>query len=103
MGPIRSGMLTGMDERSRILLATLLGSALGGVVGYLYMTEDGRRLRDQIEPTLDSIVTELAHARETGEKVREVVREGRRTLDDLIGGDRTRTAWEPSDFDRVSS
>ena len=42
-----------MDERSRVLLATCLGAVAGGVWGWLYMTENGRRVRDQIEPKLD--------------------------------------------------
>ena len=96
-------MLAFMDERSRVLLSTLLGAALGGVVGYLYLTEQGRHVRGQIEPTLDGIVTELEKARATGEKVREVAREGQRTLNDLIGEDRARAAWESTKFNQASS
>ena len=59
-----------MDERSRLLLSALLGAALGGVIGYLYLTEQGRHVRGQIDPTLDGIVAELERARATGEKVR---------------------------------
>ncbi len=96
-------MLTSMDERSRVLLSTLLGAALGGVAGYLYLTEQGRYVRGQIEPTLDGIVTELERARATGEKVREVAREGQRTLNDLVGEDRARSAWESTGFRQASS
>lgn len=96
-------MLAFMDERSRVLLSTLLGAALGGVAGYLYLTEQGRHVRGQIEPTLDGIVTELEKARATGEKVREVAREGQRTLNDLIGEDRARAAWESTKFNQASS
>ena len=96
-------MLTSMDERSRVLLSTLLGAALGGLVGYLYLTEQGRDVRGQIEPTLDSIVAELERARATGDKVREVAREGKRTLDDLVGEDRARDAWESTSFRQASS
>ena len=96
-------MLAFMDERSRVLLSTLLGAALGGVAGYLYLTEQGRHVRGQIEPTLDGIVTELEKARATGEKVREVAREGQRTLNDLIGEDRARAAWESTKFTQASS
>ena len=81
-------MLTSMDERSRVLLSALLGAALGGVIGYLYLTEQGRHVRGQIDPTLDGIVAELERARATGEKVREVAREGQRTLNDLVGRQR---------------
>ncbi len=96
-------MLTSMDERSRVLLSTLLGAALGGLVGYLYLTEQGRHVRGQIEPTLDGIIAELERARTTGKKVREVARAGERTLKDLVGEDRARSAWESTEFPHVSS
>ena len=96
-------MLTAMDERSTVLLSTLLGSALGGLVGYLYLTDRGRQVRAQIEPTLDAIVSELQRARATGEKVREVAREGQQTLNDLVGEDRARAAWESTGFRQASS
>ncbi len=84
-------------------MSTLLGAALGGVVGYLYLTEQGRHVRGQIDPALDGIVAELARARATGEKVREVAREGQRTLNDLVGEDRARSAWESTGFRQASS
>ncbi len=45
-----------VDERSRVLMATFLGAVIGGLYGWLYMTESGRRLRDQIEPKLDDFM-----------------------------------------------
>ena len=96
-------MLACMDERSRVLLSTLLGAALGGVAGYLYLTEQGRYVRGQIEPALDGIVAELERARVTGDKVREVAREGQQTLNDLVGEDRARAAWESASFHQASS
>ena len=77
-----------MDERSRVLLTSLLGAALGGAVGYLYMTENGQRVREQIEPALDAIGDELRRARDTGEKVKDVAKEGQHTLNSLVGLDR---------------
>ena len=38
-----------VDERSRVLLATCVGAVAGGVWGWLYMTENGRRVRDQTD------------------------------------------------------
>ena len=96
-------MLTFMDERSRVLMSALLGAAVGGVTGYLYLTEQGRRVRGQIVPALDTIAAELERARDTGQKVREVAREGQRTLNDLIGEDRVRSAWESTGFRQASS
>ena len=47
-----------MEERSRVLLATLVGAVAGGVWGWLYLTAAGRRVRDSIEPKLDDFVRE---------------------------------------------
>ena len=75
-----------MDERSRVLLATCLGAVAGGVWGWLYMTESGRRVRDQIEPKLDDFLREIHHVRGTVEKARSVASEGWRSLNDVAGG-----------------
>lgn len=75
-----------MDERSRVLMATMLGAIVGGVWGWLYMTENGRRVRDQIEPKLDDFVNELTRMRGTVEKARNAANEGWRSLNDMAGG-----------------
>lgn len=75
-----------MDERSRVLLATCIGAVIGGVWGWLYMTENGRRVRDQIEPKLDDFVKELGRVRGTVEKARTAASEGWRSLNDVTGG-----------------
>ena len=75
-----------MDERSRVLMATLSGAVIGGVWGWLYLTESGRRVRDQIEPRLDDFMKELARVRGTVEKARSAADEGWRSLGELAGG-----------------
>ena len=75
-----------MDERSRVLLATCLGAVAGGVWGWLYMTENGRRVRDQIEPKLDDFLHEITRMRGTVEKARSVASEGWRSHNDVTGG-----------------
>jgi hypothetical protein len=74
-----------VDERARVLTATCLGAMIGGVWGWLYMTENGRRIRDQIEPKLDDFVNELTRARGTVEKARNAATEGWRSLNDVAG------------------
>ena len=64
-----------MDERARVLTATCLGALIGGVWGWLYMTEKGRRVRDQIEPKRDDFIQELTRARTTVEKARSAASE----------------------------
>ena len=75
-----------MDERSRVLLATVMGAVAGGVWGWLYLTEGGRRVRVQIEPKLDDFMRELANVRGTVAKARTAADEGWRSLNDITGG-----------------
>ena len=53
------------------LMATFMGAVVGGVWGWLYMTENGRRVRDQIEPKLDDFMNEVTRVRGTVEKARQ--------------------------------
>jgi hypothetical protein len=79
-----------VDERSRVLMATMLGAVVGGVWGWLYMTENGRRVRHQIEPKLDDFLSELTRVRGTVEKARTAANEGWRSLNDMAGGGQSR-------------
>jgi hypothetical protein len=75
-----------VDERSRVLLATLLGAVVGGVWGWLYLTDSGRRVRAQIDPKLDDFMRELQNVRGTVEKARTAANEGWRSLSEMTGG-----------------
>jgi hypothetical protein len=75
-----------VEERSRVLLATCMGAVIGGVWGWLYMTENGRRVRDQIEPKLDDVMRELTRVRGTVQKAQSVANEGWRSLNEVTGG-----------------
>jgi len=74
-----------VDERSRVLTATVLGAIAGGVWGWLYLTEQGRGIRSQIEPKLDDFVRELSNVRGTVEKAKTAANEGWRSLNDMAG------------------
>lgn len=82
-----------MDERSRVFLATALGAVIGGVWGWLYLTEQGRRVRDQIEPKLDDFIREVTRARSTVEKARSAASEGWRSLGELTGASPSQGRW----------
>jgi hypothetical protein len=75
-----------VEERSRVLLATLMGAVAGGVWGWLYLTEGGARVRMQIEPKLDDFVRELANVRGTVDKAKTAANEGWRSLNEITGG-----------------
>ena len=84
-----------MDDRSRVVMAALVGASIGGVMGCLYLTEDGRRLRDEIEPVLDDVVTEIRRWRRTLEKARAASTEAWSAIHDVVGDESSRPApWE---------
>ena len=74
-----------MDERSRVLTATFLGAVIGGVWGWLYLTESGRRVREQIDPRLDAFINEITKVRGTVQKARTAADEGWRSLSEMTG------------------
>lgn len=74
-----------MEERSRVLLATMVGAVAGGVWGWLYLTAQGARVRTQIEPKLDDFVRELANVRGTVDKAKQAANEGWRSLNEITG------------------
>ena len=75
-----------MDERSRVLMATFMGAVIGGVWGWLYLTENGRRVRNQIEPKIDDFMAELTRVRGTVDKAKTAANEGWRSLNEMRGG-----------------
>jgi hypothetical protein len=82
-----------VDERSRVLAATFAGAVIGGVWGWLYLTENGRRIRDQIEPKLDDLLGEITRVRGTVEKARTAANEGWRSLSEMTGGAASGGRW----------
>lgn len=81
-----------MNEQSRVLLATLAGAVTGGVLGWLYLTETGRRFREQIEPKLEDYMQELTRVRRTVEKARTAADESWRSLAEISSG-ASRSRW----------
>ena len=73
-----------MDERSQVMAATLLGAVVGGVLGCLYLTERGRRIRTQLEPFSDAVIDEIQQARRSVEKARDAANEGRQAFDEVL-------------------
>ena len=72
-----------MDDRARVLMSACLGALIGGVAGYLFLTEDGRRVRERLEPGMDDLLREMRHLRSAAEKARMAAAEGLLTVSDL--------------------
>lgn len=86
-----------MDERTQVLMTTVLGAAVGGVLGWLYLTERGQRVRVQLEPFFDSVIDEIHQTQQTVDKARLAADEGRRAFDDVLRPAGAGASWKSSD------
>ena len=75
-----------MDDRTRIALSAFLGAIAGGVAGYLFLTEDGRRVRERLGPSLDDLAGEVRRLRGAIDSARLATRESWAVVDDLRRG-----------------
>jgi len=62
-----------VNERSAVMLGALAGAIAGGAFGYLYLTGRGRELRDDLEPAMSDLLSELQRAWESAERARVAV------------------------------
>ena len=83
-----------MDERTQVFLTTVLGATVGGVCGWLYLTERGRQVRVQLEPFFDNVIDEIHQAQHTVDKARLAASEGRRALDDVLRSTGKEASWK---------
>jgi hypothetical protein len=65
--------------------ATLLGAVIGGLAGYLFFTEPGRKIRRQIGPAIDDITRELDSLRSTVRKATAAANNGWNLLNEAVG------------------
>lgn len=76
-----------MTDQGRVMFAVVSGAVIGGAIGYLYLTEAGRRVRNQIEPRLDDVMREIGRVRQTIGKAQLVAAEGWRSLNQIAAGE----------------
>ena len=68
------------------MAAILAGAVIGGVAGYVFWTDEGRRIRRRhIEPALDDLARELSSLRSTVQKTLGVASEGWKLLNEALG------------------
>ena len=79
-----------MNERNAVMLGALAGAVAGGLVGYLFFTDRGRQLRENIEPRLADLLTEVGRAREAATRARDAASEGWKSVK------RMDQQWPPS-------
>jgi gas vesicle protein len=85
-----------VNERYRICAGATLGAIAGAAVAYLFFTEQGREVRDQIEPAVDELMGEFRKFRGTIEKLGSMAEEGLRALEEFQSA-RTQQPFSPRD------
>jgi hypothetical protein len=65
-----------VEDRSRVAYATLIGAALGGLVGFLFFTTRGQRVRGEVMPRLGDLVDETKRLQGVVGKLREATQGG---------------------------
>ena len=70
-------------DKSRILMATIAGAAVGSLMGYLFFTPQGRALRRQLESAFDDTAQELIRLKGSLARASAAASEGWRLLDDF--------------------
>jgi hypothetical protein len=72
-------------NNSREIVATITGAVLGGIVGYLFFTDGGRKVRRQLEPVLEELSREFVSIRRTVQEASGVATQGWTLLNDTLG------------------
>ena len=74
-----------MNERAQACMASMIGAVVGAAVGYLFLSDQGRRLRRRIEPALDDFARELSQFRGTVNKASNLASQGWAMLNEAAG------------------
>ena len=73
-----------MNARSVAWERALAGAAVGGLVTYLYLTDDGRKVREQAEAWLDDFLDAMTRMQSAVTKAHRAIEEGRSSWDAVI-------------------
>lgn len=80
------------NDNLRIAAASAVGALLGGVIGYLFLTERGREARRHIGPAVDELRGEIANLGRSLQGAGGIARQGWKLLQDLATGE---SPYEP--------
>jgi hypothetical protein len=75
-----------VNERSVVVLSAIAGAALGGLAGFLFLTDRGRELRRDLEPRVDEFAREVATLQGTLARARAAAADGWRMVSEAGAG-----------------
>jgi hypothetical protein len=84
-----------VTDANRVCWASAIGAVVGGMWGFLYLTESGRQFRNQLEPRIDDFLNEMHRMQGTVQKARSAAGESWASLQE-IANDVTRPEPGPA-------
>ncbi len=72
-----------MNEQTRVYAGAVLGALVGAAAAYLFFTDQGRVLRERIEPAVDDVRREFMRFQTTIEKFGDLANDGLRVVNEF--------------------
>lgn len=72
-----------MSEQTRMMAGALVGALVGAAACYLFFTDNGREMREKIEPAVDELRNEFSRFQRTIEKVGDMANDGMRLVNEF--------------------
>jgi gas vesicle protein len=72
-----------MRDRTAVLLGLVAGAAIGSVAGWLWLTDDGRRIRARLEPQLHDLAGQALKLRDSALRVQQAARDSVKTAQEV--------------------
>jgi gas vesicle protein len=66
-----------------MVAGAMVGALVGVATSYLFFTDEGKRIRDRIEPAVEDLRREFARFQKTIEKVGEMANDGLRVVNEF--------------------
>jgi gas vesicle protein len=77
-------------DRTAVLIGLAAGAVVGGVAGWLWLSEDGRRLRARLEPRLQDLANQAMALSASASRLKVVARQGVQAAQDVASRSATR-------------
>ena len=79
-----------MRDRTAVLIGLAAGAVVGGVVGWLWLSDDGRRLRVRLQPRLQDLANQAMALSASASRLKVVARQGVQAAQDVASRSATR-------------
>jgi len=77
-------------DRTAVLIGLAAGAVVGGVVGWLWLSDDGRRLRVRLQPRLQDLANQAMALSASASRLKVVARQGVQAAQDVASRSATR-------------